>query len=482
MFASILDCKAADPARARTGRVLAGILLIFTAVSLLSNSASLITGIQQIDPLSVITLLLLLVCYGINRRGAVTVASGGLVLALFGVVLALGLNPQTAFPSVVMIGPALVIPVALAGVLLSWRAVLGATLAASGAAWVFYHGASAPLRVYDAQHPNEILGAIFFTWVILWSVGGLSSFASSQIQQTLARLAQQNTDLAAQSAREQTLIAQMRTTAVQVRQAAGGIAAIAAQQAQGASEQAAAITQVSSTIEELDHSADQIAGVATIVVGAADQALQSVQQGQDAVQAGIAGMARITARIQDIVTRNLTLAAQSQQIEGILNTISEVAAQTHILALNAAIESAGAGAVGARFAVVAAEVKHLAQRSGAATRAIQEIIHQHQSAIAAAVLATEEGLKEGDAGLHLAEQSGTANARIRAAVEQATELAHTIDQATRQQRAASGQVVMTMREMVITTQVAAAGSQQTLTAVQDLDAAAEALGAGTHAE
>ncbi|HMA35269.1 MAG TPA: methyl-accepting chemotaxis protein, partial [Chloroflexia bacterium] len=252
---------------------------------------------------------------------------------------------------------------------------------------------------------------------------------------------------------------------------------IAAQQAAQSLVQASAITQMSGTMEELSQTSDQIADAALTVAEAAEQTLASVQRSQAAVQAGMAGMVRIKDRINDIAARNLTLADQSRRVHVILDLLEEISAQTHILALNASIESAGAGAAGARFGVIAAEVKTLAQNSAAATREVQDVVAEYQTSITAAMEATAEGLREGDAGLRLAEQSGAANAAIAAEAARTAKLVQAIHLATQQQRTASGQVVTTIREVVGLAQQTAAGSQETLAAVQQLDAVAQHLGA-----
>jgi methyl-accepting chemotaxis protein len=154
--------------------------------------------------------------------------------------------------------------------------------------------------------------------------------------------------------------------------------------------------------------------------------------------------------------------------------------------LNAAVESAGAGgAVGERFGVVASEVKKLAQRSAAATREVRGIIAQVQAATNAAVMATEDGLKETEKGVEVAHQSGDANEDIIQMVERTAALANAISLATQQQRTASEQVVATMREIAAGTRASAAGSQQAAGAAGELNAIAlelRAVSEGFHLE
>ncbi|MDQ2807809.1 MAG: methyl-accepting chemotaxis protein, partial [Chloroflexota bacterium] len=213
----------------------------------------------------------------------------------------------------------------------------------------------------------------------------------------------------------------------------------------------------------------QIADAAASVAAAAEQALLSAGHGQEAVRDSIIGMAMIRSRVNDITSRILALSAQSQRISEIIDLIDTMAGQTHILALNAAVESAGAGGeVGERFGVVASEVKKLAQRSAAATREVRAVIAQVQAATNAAVMATEDGLKETEKGVGLAHQSGDANEDIIGMVERTAQLANAISLATQQQRTASEQVVATMREIASSTRQTTASSRQAASAAGDL--------------
>ncbi len=269
---------------------------------------------------------------------------------------------------------------------------------------------------------------------------------------------------------------QIQTDAARISAASSEIGSAAGYQAMGASEQATAITQVTVTVEELNQTAAQIADAATGVAVAAEQALSRAGGGQEAVRDSIIGMAMIRSRVSDITTRILALSAQSQRITEIIDVIDQMAAQTHILALNAAVESAGAGGeIGERFGVVAAEVKKLAQRSALATHEIRTVIAQVQAATNAAVMATEDGLKETDKGVAIAHQSGKANEDIIGMVERTAQLAHAISLATQQQRTASEQVVTTMREIAQVTRQAATGSAQSSRAAAELSEIARAL-------
>jgi methyl-accepting chemotaxis protein len=245
------------------------------------------------------------------------------------------------------------------------------------------------------------------------------------------------------------------------------------QQASGATEQASAVTQVSTTIEELGSTARQIAQSADHVSQAAQQTLENLSSGQDAVDESIQAMERIRGRVSDVSTRVLSLGERSQQIGEIIDLIDDISDETHLLALNAAIEAAGAGEHGRRFAVVAAEVKSLANRTLAAAREVKGVIAEIRQATAAAVLAAEEGSKEVEHGVELAHRAGQTMDNIVMVAERTAQSAAEIGLATAQQQSASEQVVETMREIAEVARQTALGSRQmaesaaTLTAIAD---------------
>jgi methyl-accepting chemotaxis protein len=98
--------------------------------------------------------------------------------------------------------------------------------------------------------------------------------------------------------------------------------------------------------------------------------------------------------VETIAARTLTLGDRSQKIGDILSLISDIAEQTNLLALNAAIEAARAGEAGKGFAVVASEVRKLAERSLGSTDAIREIVNAIQSETNATIMATEQGTRQ----------------------------------------------------------------------------------------
>ncbi|HNP71110.1 MAG TPA: methyl-accepting chemotaxis protein [Kouleothrix sp.] len=257
--------------------------------------------------------------------------------------------------------------------------------------------------------------------------------------------------------------------------AAAELLAASHQQASGATEQASAVSQVSTTIEELGSTARQIAIAAEQVAEASRQTLENLSEGQDAVDNSIQAMERIRGRMQDVSSRVLNLGERSQQIGEIIDLINDLSDETHLLALNAAIEAAGAGEHGRRFAVVAAEVKSLANRALAAAKEVKGVIAEIQQATNSAVLAAEEGGKEVEHGVELAHSAGEVMNAIVLVAERTAQSSAEISLATAQQQSASEQVVETMREIADVARQTAAGSRQMADSAQMLTAIAERL-------
>ncbi len=477
MLDRLLACPAPDPTQARQGRLLNGLLLSFIVLSLLSYVVyRLFSGTGSASPVTLIGAAAFLGLYYFTRRGGVRWTAWILLALLILLITALSTGEGPSGRLSTLLTPlTLVVPIALAGALLDWRAVLPIGLLVSAdISWLFISGMP-PLRTYRLEHADDVPLLLLTAILLFVAVGALTAFSSAQIQHALDALHQQNQTLLTQQTHAQTLVMRMQATARQISQSATELAATAAQQARHAANQESAVAEASTTLEQLTQTAGQITDSAAGVAGAAAQALVSANEGQEAVRDSIMGMAMIKTRVNDITTRILALSEQSQRITEIVDLIATIAAQTHILALNAAVESAGAGEAGQRFGVVAAEVKKLAQRSVAATKDVRGLVGQIQAAAAAAVMATEEGLKETDRGVSLAHQSGAANEDIIRMVEDTAELAQAISLATQQQRTASEQTVATMYEVADVSRQTASSSQQIQEAVAHLSAVAQDL-------
>ena len=229
------------------------------------------------------------------------------------------------------------------------------------------------------------------------------------------------------------LIKDVRQSARQVSGSANDLIVTMDQMTAGAQAQSREAMGVSSAMEELTLSVRQVAENAEASASAARLTLDSAQKGGDAVKVGLVGMQRIRGEVQGISKKIKTLADRSLEISEIVNTIEEISSQTNLLALNAAIEAAGAGEAGLRFAVVAEEVRKLAERSAKAAKDIVVLIKTIQTETQEAVIAMEDGTKEVESGYRTAVQTGESLRDIGDISQKSAELAQDISLATQQQ-------------------------------------------------
>lgn len=163
--------------------------------------------------------------------------------------------------------------------------------------------------------------------------------------------------------------------------------------ASGTSETATAVAETTTTVEELKQTAQVATEKAKNVAEVSDEALKTLKRSETSVEATIQGMNSIQEGMGLISDSIVKLSEHSQMIREIIDTVNDLAEQSHILAVNAAIESAKAGDQGKGFAVVAQEVRSLAEQSKQATVQVRNILNDIQNATSSAVMATEKGSK-----------------------------------------------------------------------------------------
>jgi methyl-accepting chemotaxis protein len=271
------------------------------------------------------------------------------------------------------------------------------------------------------------------------------------------------------------LVEQIRGGGEQIAASAGELLATAEEHAASATQQSSAVSETTSTIEELAATAAQIAETAESVARFAAETLRHAEDGRVAVSASVGAMDQIAARVDQIAGRALGLGEKSQEIGRILVVIDDLAEQTNLLALNAAIEAARAGEHGRGFAVVASEVRKLAERAQTATGQIQAIVGEIQTETSATIIASEEGSKEVRSGSTLARGVVEALERISGMVDETTTAAKEISIATQQQRSASDQVVAAMTQVSDVSRQYAVGSKQAAAAAAQLNVLAAEL-------
>src|SRR5271163_977755 len=250
------------------------------------------------------------------------------------------------------------------------------------------------------------------------------------------------------------VLERVRKAAVDVSGSANQILDAADDMTAGATQQDQEITNTSSAVEELTVSMKQVS----------NNAEASAEAARDTPE----GMQRIRASVQATAKKIKSLGDRSHEISEINNVINDITEQTNLLALNAAIEAARAGEAGRGFAVVADEVRKLAEHSRSATKDIAALIKAIQAETNEAVVVMEDGTREVEVGAGLADQAGKALEAISSVVRQSAELVQEISLASKQQVRGTEGVANAMQIISSITRQTSQGSRQTVSTVGHL--------------
>ena len=271
------------------------------------------------------------------------------------------------------------------------------------------------------------------------------------------------------------VLERVRKAAIDVSSSANEILLSSEEMSSGAIQQDQEITNTSSAVEELTVSMKQVSNNAEASAEAARRALDAAEQGNRAVRDTLEGMQRIRASVQATAKKIKSLGDRSLEISEIINVINDITEQTNLLALNAAIEAARAGEAGRGFAVVADEVRKLAEHSRTATKDIAALIKAIQAETNEAVVVMEEGTKEVEVGARLADQAGKALEAISSVVRQSAELVQEISMASKQQVRGTEGVANAMQIISNITRQTSQGARQTARTVENMVKLSEQL-------
>src|SRR3954466_12326495 len=271
------------------------------------------------------------------------------------------------------------------------------------------------------------------------------------------------------------VLERVRKAAIDVQSSANEILIASEEMSTGAIQQDQEITNTSSAVEQLTVSMKQVSNNAEASAEAARRALDAAEQGNRAVRDTLEGMQRIRSSVQATAKRIKALGDRSLEISEIINVINDITEQTNLLALNAAIEAARAGEAGRGFAVVADEVRKLAEHSRTATKDIAALIKAIQAETNEAVVVMEEGTKEVEVGARLADQAGKALEAISSVVRQSAELVQEISLASKQQVRGTEGVANAMQIISNITRQTSQGARQTARTVENMVKLSEQL-------
>jgi methyl-accepting chemotaxis protein len=250
--------------------------------------------------------------------------------------------------------------------------------------------------------------------------------------------------------------------------------------AKGAQEQAQAAQKASVITAQMNSAIQQVSDNVLQVTDEAMRAGRAAEDGTQKVQATLDGMRSIREKVGLSAQKVAEMGQRSQQINAIVETIEDIASQTNLLALNAAIEAARAGEHGKGFAVVADEVRKLAERAALSTREIGELIKGIQQTVADAVQAMQQGSAEVEKGVAQAGEAGEALQSILKSSEAVVRQAEQAAAAAEQMSASAGELVAAVdavmavvEENTAATEQMAAGATEVTSAIENIASVSE---------
>ena len=268
---------------------------------------------------------------------------------------------------------------------------------------------------------------------------------------TLARAANQLRDFL------ESTFGQLKRSTGELDRASGELNTIATRMAQGSRDQFSRTDQVATAMQEMSASAVQVAQHAAEAAHAADDVDSNAQQSAAVMQQTIAAMQAMLQQINHTTEVIQRLEGDSSRIGKVLDVIQGIAEQTNLLALNAAIEAARAGEAGRGFAVVADEVRTLAQRTAESTSEIQQIINDVQTGAGEAVKAIASGQAQSENSMQQVNQAGERLQQITLAIEAVRDMNRQISTAADEQTSVAEDISRNITEI---TDIAAANQKE----------------------
>ncbi|BCS56030.1 methyl-accepting chemotaxis protein [Geobacter sp. SVR] len=332
-----------------------------------------------------------------------------------------------------------------------------------------------------------LLGA-FFGWINIWGIGSsirrvlatLQTMAQGDLSQEIAVRNKNEISAVLISIREvqtsmRSIISGMQATSSDLTAAAGTLKQTSERMAAGAEQAVGQTGSAVQAVEELSSVSSDISRNCQLMADKASETRQATSAGERT----IADMSHLMGEIGRLVS-DTTLAVQSlgnnsSEIGEIVGTIEDIADQTNLLALNAAIEAARAGEQGRGFAVVADEVRSLAERTTQATREIQKIIGTLQGDVKNVIGSMEQSAASVENGARGVQLSNQAISEIKSHIEVLTDSVAQVATAIEQQTATTAGVMNNIHAITAIIEDVSRGTHQTDTAAANLSGSAGEL-------
>lgn len=235
-----------------------------------------------------------------------------------------------------------------------------------------------------------------------------------------------------------------------------------------AQQQSSSVTEITTTMEELSASSSEIADHSSSVVSIAQLTVEDTKKGAMSFDSFVMKMTEIQEENQQSITEIVELGHKSKEISKVMEIINHIADQTKLIAFNAALEASSAGESGKRFGVVAAEIRRLADSVMESTGEIEHKIFEIQEAIQRLVVSSEKGTKAIQEGMVFSMETGELLSDVVTGAESTSSAARQISLSTQQQKTASEQVLLAIREI-------ATGAQKSAESISQMTESGKAL-------
>lgn len=279
------------------------------------------------------------------------------------------------------------------------------------------------------------------------------------------------------------MVANLKEITIQTRQAVNNLNSAAAetlastkQQSASVEEQFAALQETTATLDEINQSGQQMSSRAKEIAGQAEKASESSRDGLRSMDDMAQVMDAIEEQTEAVAEHIVALSEKTQAIGEIISSVNDIAERSQLLALNAAIEAATAGEHGRTFAVVADEIKTLADQAKEATNQVSSILGEIQKGINSSVMSTEESVKRVASGREQAEATLTSIRELAETIEASVQAFEQIVASTNQQRVGLDQVSAALQQIRAGSEQTAAGTRQIELAVSNIGALGGQLG------